>query len=77
MGKVCLILVGRRRLFYPNGSLGKMFKSSRSLREGDPLFATIFVLTKKLITQFFYKAQEVGVINGFVVRNNSKGILLP
>lgn len=56
-----------------NGSPGESFKSSRRLRQGDPISPMIFVLAAEVLTQMFLKAQEVNLIGGFKVSTNGVG----
>lgn len=57
-----------------NGSPTKSFKSSRGLRQGDPLSPMIFVLAAKVLTQMVMKAQQVGLLSGFKVSSLGVGI---
>lgn len=54
-------------LIFLNGSVGKTFKGSRGLRQGDPLSPMFFILVAEVLTQFFLKAQSLGILEGFKV----------
>lgn len=57
-----------------NGSPGDMFKSSRGLRQGDPLSPMVFVLVAEVLTLMMLKVQEAGLLEGFKVSEAGVGI---
>ena len=60
-----------------NGSLSGFFQSSRGLRQGDPLFPYLFVITIEVFSCLLRRAISGGFLSGWRVRGRSgEGILI-
>lgn len=54
--------------------LAKPFRSSRGLRQGDPLSPMVFILTAQGLSQCFLTTQANGVLSGFKVSDYESGL---
>ena len=52
-----------------NGSPKGYFKSSRGLRQGDPLSPMLFVIVVEALHALMERANQTGLISGFSVEN--------
>ena len=53
-----------------NGSAKGWVKASRGLRQGDPLSPFLFTLVVGVLSRLIFKAEERGLIEGFLVGRN-------
>ena len=53
-----------------NGSTKGWVKASRGLRQGDPLSPFLFTLVVDILSRFIFRAEERGLIEGFLVERN-------
>lgn len=59
-----------------NGSPTKQFRTSRGLRQGDPLSPLLFTLANEGLTQLVLNAQREGLVRGMAVNQNAENIPL-
>ena len=56
-----------------NGTPSDFFRSTRSLRQGNPLSPYLFLLVMEILSQLLFRAKSGGYIKGFKV-GNSNGV---
>ena len=54
-----------------NGTASDFFRSTRGLRQEDPLFPYLFLLVMEVLSQLFFRARSGGFIEGFKVGNTN------
>ena len=54
-----------------NGSPSDFFRSTRGLRQGDPLSPYLFLLVMEILNQLLFRAKNGGFIEGFKVGSSS------
>ena len=54
-----------------NGTASDFFRSTRGLRQEDPLFPYLFLLVMEVLSQLFFRARSEGFIEGFKVGNTN------
>lgn len=57
-----------------NGSLCGFFKSSRGIRQGDPVSPTLFTILTNLLSRLLQRAKNAGTISGVKISRNSPQI---
>jgi len=59
-----------------NGSPSRFFRSSRGLRQGDPLSLLLFVLMMKAFSRMIYATVDSGRLSGFSVGSSSQDAIM-
>lgn len=57
-----------------NGAPFGLFKASRGLRQGDPLFLFLYVLITEILTRIIRREEERGLIHGIKIARAAHSI---